>query len=80
MQAPQIPEGNSGSTTPLVFTIVLDNPAKAGDNVQVSTSGAEPGVDYVPLTNQSVPLVPGQLTTPVTVTVNGDDRSRPTRR
>jgi len=73
VQGATVVEGNTPSTTPMTFDIVLDNPAKAGDTVQVSTSGATPGTDYVALTNVPVPLIPGATTTPLIVTVNGDN-------
>lgn len=71
VSAPTIPEGNS-ATSPMTFTITVDNLAKAGDSVRVNTSGATEGVDYVDLVDQIVPLTPGQLTTTVNVLVNGD--------
>ena len=46
---------------------------QARRQVQVDTSGATPGTDYVALTNVPVPLIPGATTTPVIVTVNGDN-------
>ena len=60
-----MPEGNAVSTTPLAFTIVLDNPAKLGDTVRVNTSGATPGTRLRRVVDVTVPLVTGQLTTPV---------------
>ena len=68
---PTVTEGDIG-TKNLTFTIGLDGPADGIETVDVTTSGATPGTDYVALTNQPVTFVAGAMTATVNVVVNGD--------
>ncbi len=67
---PTVTEGDTG-TTNLSFVIGLDGEADGNETVDVTTSGATPGTDYVAL-SQTVTFAPGDTTATVNVVVQGD--------
>lgn len=73
-------EGNAG-TTPFMFTLTLDQPAKAGDSVVVSTvdgAAVAPG-DFAAIANQIVNFTAGTMQATVTVNIVGDTTIEPTQ-
>lgn len=75
-----ITEGNAGTQT-IDFNVMLDGPSPYGEvtfNATTSGSGnAADSNDYVVLTNAPFSIQQGQVSTTITVTINGDLRNEP---
>ena len=70
-----VQEGNTGVTTPAVFTVTLSNPSGKPVTVKASTaddSASAAGNDYTAQTLTSVVFAEGEVSKPFTVNVKGD--------
>jgi disulfide oxidoreductase YuzD len=74
-----VTEGNSGTTSSMVFTVTLSNPSYLTVSVTYSTTNGTavaPG-DYTAVSTTTLTFSPGQTTRTITITVNGDSAVEP---